>query len=54
MGTQQLLEQLPDFEDFPTVVFIDHDGTARLSLTGRHSYKFIQPIVSLLTDEDAK
>lgn len=54
MGNDELLKQVPEFEAFPTTVFIDRRGTARLKLTGGHSYKFVQAIVAVLSEEEAK
>ena len=47
-GQQGLTDQVPDFSGFPTMVFVDRKGIARLSLTGYNPAPVLEAIVDTL------
>jgi len=53
MITKEVIEQLPDFQGFPTTLFIDHHGKVRLKAFGFHEYQYIDAVVKALLTEQA-
>jgi hypothetical protein len=51
MGTDEVKAQVPDFEGFPTTLFIDAEGNVRYQLTGLHSYERLSAICQCLLEE---
>jgi thiol-disulfide isomerase/thioredoxin len=49
--TDELTEQIPDFEGFPTTMFFDRKGKARLKVTGYHDIWFLRTVVERLLNE---
>jgi thiol-disulfide isomerase/thioredoxin len=45
--------QVPDFEGYPTTLFLDRTGKVRLKLVGLHPYTHLESIVQTLLAEDA-
>ncbi len=52
MGTDEVKAQVPNFEGFPTTLFIDGEGNVRLQLVGLHSYERLEAICQCLIDEN--
>ncbi len=53
LGTDELQEQVPDFEGYPTTLFFDRTGKIRLKLVGLHDYAFLEAVVTALLAEPA-
>ena len=51
MGDDITQEQVPNFNAYPTTVFIDKTGNVRLKLVGLHSYERLAAIVETLMAE---
>jgi thiol-disulfide isomerase/thioredoxin len=51
MGDDVTQEQVPNFNAYPTTVFIDKTGNVRLKLVGLHSYERLAAIVETLMAE---
>jgi thiol-disulfide isomerase/thioredoxin len=51
IGDDKTQEQIPDFEGFPTTLFLDRAGKIRLKVVGYHSMADLGAIVSMLLDE---
>jgi hypothetical protein len=51
IGDDKTQEQIPDFEGFPTTLFLDRAGKVRLKVVGYHSMADLDAIVSMLLDE---
>ena len=51
IGTEEIREQVPDFEGFPTTVFIDKRGKARVKTVGFHDYEYLESVVKALLSE---
>jgi len=47
------LETIPEFEGFPTTLFIDRQGRVRLKMVGAQSHSRLETAVKLLLDETA-
>ncbi|MCA9035441.1 MAG: TlpA family protein disulfide reductase [Planctomycetaceae bacterium] len=45
------LKQVPDFQGYPTTLFIDTQGRVRLKLVGLHQFEFLESAVELLLAE---
>ena len=45
------LKQVPDFQGYPTILFIDTQGRVRLKLVGLHQFEFLESAVELLMAE---
>jgi thiol-disulfide isomerase/thioredoxin len=54
IGDDATREQVPDFEGFPTTLFIDRGGVVRLKVVGYHPYDKLEAIVLALLSEPAK
>lgn len=54
MISPEVIEQLPDFQGFPTTLFIDHHGKVRLKAFGFHEYKYMETVVHQLMTEQAR
>lgn len=54
MITPEVMEQLPDFQGFPTTLFIDHHGKVRLKAFGFHEHKYMETVVHQLMTEQAR
>ena len=48
-----VMEQVPDFQGFPTTLFIDHTGKVRLKVVGARGPEFLQGVVETLLAEKA-
>ena len=53
MINDEILAQLPEFQGFPTTLFIDHHGKVRMKSVGFHDYAFIAEAVETLLKEQA-
>jgi thiol-disulfide isomerase/thioredoxin len=53
LGTEEVKEQVPNFEGYPTTIFIDRTGKVRLSVVGARSKRELQGIIEKLLDEEA-
>ena len=53
LGTEEVKDQVPNFEGYPTTIFIDRSGKVRLSVVGARSKSELQGIIEKLLDEDA-
>jgi thiol-disulfide isomerase/thioredoxin len=51
MGDDATREMIPDFQGFPTTLFIDKTGTVRMKAVGLHDYGYLDAIVSELLAE---
>ncbi len=51
MGTEEMRAQIPDFQGFPTTLFIDKTGKVRMKAVGLHDYEYLNAIVSTLLAE---
>jgi len=47
------MEQVPDFQGFPTTLFIDRTGKVRLKVVGARGPEFLQAVVETLLAEKA-
>ena len=50
-GTRNLLESVPGFQGFPTMVFVDKAGDVRLSLTGYNPSAVLEAVAEVLLNE---
>jgi hypothetical protein len=46
-----MIEQVADFEGFPTTLFLDRTGTVRLKVVGYHDLFFLRTAVEALLNE---
>jgi thiol-disulfide isomerase/thioredoxin len=53
MIPDDVIAQVPDFNAFPTTLFIDHHGKVRLKSIGFHEYEYMVAIVETLLQEQA-
>ncbi len=53
IGTEELQNQVPQFEAFPTTLFIDRTGKVRLKVVGSHDYGYLESLVQVLLEEPA-
>ncbi|GIW91392.1 MAG: hypothetical protein KatS3mg109_1824 [Pirellulaceae bacterium] len=53
LGTEEIQNQVPDFEGYPTTLFIDRSGKVRLKVVGLHDYAFLESVVTALLEEPA-
>ncbi len=53
MGTDEILDQIPEFQGYPTTLFVDRTGTVRLQLVGLHSFEKLETICKALLAEEA-
>jgi len=44
--------QIPEFQGFPTTLFIDKTGKVRLKAVGLHEYSYLESVVSVLLAEE--
>lgn len=51
LGTDQIQQQVPGFEGFPTTLFIDRAGRVRAKLVGLHDHALLQALVEQLLAE---
>jgi thiol-disulfide isomerase/thioredoxin len=52
--TDEIMDQVPDFEGFPTTIFLDQTGKVRLKISGLHDISFLRAAVeSLLKEKNA-
>ncbi len=51
LGTEKIRAQVPQFEGYPTTIFIDRTGKVRIMLVGAHEYSYLEAIVDILIDE---
>ncbi|MBS0205823.1 MAG: TlpA family protein disulfide reductase [Planctomycetes bacterium] len=51
---QDTLDQIPEFNAFPTTLFIDRSGKVRAKLVGYNDYELLEIIVQKLADEKAE
>ncbi len=47
-GDRDTLEQVPEFQGYPTTLFLDETGRVRLKLTGYHPLEMLEAAVDLL------
>lgn len=52
LGDEELQDQLPDLESYPTKVFIDAEGNVRFMKTGPSTYQELEVIVNELMGEE--
>lgn len=48
-----VMSQVPDFQGFPTTLFIDRSGKVRMKAVGLHEYSYLESIVEALLKEEA-
>jgi thiol-disulfide isomerase/thioredoxin len=53
MGTDEIQQQVPNFEGFPTTLFIDRSGRVRAKLVGLHDSMYLRALVEQLLAEPA-
>ena len=53
IGDEPTQEQIPDFQGFPTTLFLDRAGKVRLKVVGLHSPAYLEAIVATLLEEKA-
>lgn len=51
--TEDVMGQVPDFQGFPTTLFIDRSGKVRMKAVGLHEYEYLESIVQALLAEEA-
>jgi len=51
--SDEVMEQVPDFQGFPTTLFIDRTGKVRLKVVGARGPEFLQAVVETLLAEKA-
>jgi thiol-disulfide isomerase/thioredoxin len=51
IGDDKTQEQIPNFEGFPTTLFLDRSGKVRLKVVGYQSMAVLDAIVTMLLDE---
>lgn len=51
--TQDFLQKVPDFEGFPTTIFVDRKGTVRLKIVGGRPLEYLETVATLLLEEEA-
>jgi thiol-disulfide isomerase/thioredoxin len=51
LGTSEILAQVPDFDGFPTTLFLDKRGQVRARQVGLHSYAQLEAVVQTLLAE---
>jgi len=51
--TQEVMGQIPEFQGFPTTLFIDKTGKVRLKAVGLHEYAYLESVVAVLLAEEA-
>ncbi len=51
MGDEEMRAQIPDFQGFPTTLFIDKSGKVRMKAVGLHEYAYLDAVVSELLAE---
>lgn len=54
MITKEVMDQLPEFQGFPTTLFIDHHGKVRLKAFGFHEYQYMEAVVETLLREQSR
>ncbi len=54
LGTEELQNQVPQFEAYPTTLFIDKTGKVRLKIVGMHEYSGLESLVKVLLAEPAE
>lgn len=54
IGDTDTRKQVPDFQGYPTTLFIDRTGKVRLQFVGLHSYSMLEAVVTDLLKEPAK
>ena len=53
IGDEATRSQIPNFEGFPTTLFLDRTGKVRLKVVGYHSYEKLEAYVQTLLEESA-
>ncbi|MBL8820045.1 MAG: redoxin domain-containing protein [Planctomyces sp.] len=51
--SEDVMGQVPDFQGFPTTLFIDRSGKVRMKAVGLHEYAYLEAIVEALLAEEA-
>ena len=51
IGDDATKRKVPDFNSFPTLLFLDADGQVKLKLLGYHGYEQLDAVVNLLLEE---
>jgi thiol-disulfide isomerase/thioredoxin len=52
LGTEEVMNQVSDFQGYPTTLFIDRTGKVRLQIVGLHSYEKLDSICTALLAEN--
>jgi thiol-disulfide isomerase/thioredoxin len=52
LGDEDIRDQLPDFEQYPTKVFIDAEGTVRFVKAGESTFEELETIVKSIAETD--
>ena len=53
MGTKEVQKQIPNFEGYPTTLFVDRSGIVRLKAVGLHEFEYLESIVKVLLNEQS-
>jgi hypothetical protein len=51
LGNDEIFNQVPEMEGFPTTLFIDRKGIVRMKLTGLYPYAAFEYLVVTLLEE---
>lgn len=51
LASEEIRDQVPDFQGYPTTLFIDRQGKVRLKLVGLHDYEDLEAVVLALLAE---
>jgi len=52
LSDQEATAQVPNFQGFPTTLFIDRTGKVRLTKVGLHEYAYLEGVVTVLLEEN--
>ncbi len=53
MISDEVMAQVPNFQGFPTTLFIDHHGKVRMTTVGFHEYGYMAAVVETLLKEQS-
>lgn len=51
LGTEEIRAQVPNFQGFPTTLFLDKSGKVRHKAVGLHEYEYLESVVKALLAE---
>jgi thiol-disulfide isomerase/thioredoxin len=54
LATEKIKDQIPEFEGFPTTLFLDRTGKVRLMVVGYHEMSFLRSAVEALLNERSR